>query len=165
MSDETFESRDTTPEIKENTEQKENPALEDSTLNPDTRVEQTQNFNTAEAIETALTATINNTLAETTSASTSSDDGSELMTEAETGPAASRGEVSATPINTPDPRENISETSTVTMDRVSDEPDHGPCPFTDEVVQDSQGASSPGEGISATPINLPYPVEGQAETG
>ena len=162
MSDETFESRETTPETSEQTEQKEKPALEDSTVNPGTRVEQTQTFNTAEAIEEALTTSINNTLVEAAASSAPADDGSELMMEAEGGPAVPSGDVGATPINLPNPVVETAENSpAVPSGDVGATPINLPNPV--EETAESSPVVPRGD-VGATPINLPNPVEETADS-
>ncbi|MBN1265428.1 MAG: hypothetical protein JXA25_08040 [Anaerolineales bacterium] len=178
MSDDMSEVRETNPEAREQTENREETALEDSTVNPGSRIEQTQNFSTAEAIETALSTSIENTLAPAAEVTSQTRNNSEPLIETVTVPASSGENVSAvptnlpdtvamqaeeapttlfsdagtTPVNPPNLVESQVETSPVLQELVSEDPDHGPNPIGEA-----------GENVSAVPTNLPDTVAMQAE--
>ena len=156
---ESGESREKTEEV----ENVENQALQDATLEPGTRIENTVSYAQSEQIEASLK--------EVLQGDPVVQAGSEVSATPITLPDQaedSRGEtpagrpgsgVSATPINLPNPVEERTGSEQVGQagSEVSATPINVPGPVEDEMGGTPVGR--PGSEVSATPINLPNPVE------
>ena len=129
---ESGESREKAEEV----ESVENQALQDATLEPGTRIESTVSYAQSEQIESSLKEVLQGD------------------------PAAQAGsEVSATPINLPNPVEDEGGETPAGRpgSEVSATPINLPNPVEERTGVEQVGRS--GSEVSATPINLPNPVE------
>ena len=144
------------------TERTEEQVVEETAVEPGARVEETQTYEQAEAVESALVEAVNTAEAQSVDRqATETVSADEIDTPAE----GSTGGEEATPINVPGPvtAEVATSAPSSGAEGVSATPINLPNTVDDSATSGSVGR--PGGEVSATPINLPNPVDENVDGG